>query len=385
MKRILIFMSLLVIGVGASAGNDALIKQVLDNNQGLKNSELSMKGDILSQRTENNLADPEAEVEFYPAGETEVTVSETFEWPTAYITRSKAIKKRISALEYLYEAKKVEVARDAMLLYVEIVNINRQIARKQQLLGVSDSILSKISATDLRSDFTVLDRTRLRLSAFDAKAEIGQLRVKRTVLCEELTRLNGGKALTGVDLQSTDFAATLLPIDDYLTAYDNSADVKASLARAEALNYDVKTAVAGNLPNIKLGYKFMSEGFHGGVVGISIPIFANRGKVKAAKAQLAAQSAATDYAQHYGRSTVRIQYANVADLASQIDEYKKIINADEVVSYLNTSLAKHSITMVDYLAEYQYLISALSKLDDMRYDYDTKYVELSKYLLVEMK
>lgn len=388
-KRIYLFLSLLIAAqLPAMASVNDLIRQVLENNQGLVATRLDMESDVMSRRTENNLYDPEVEVE-YLAKEmpsTEVTISETFEWPGVYTARSKALKHRISAMEYLYESKKVETVRDAMLIYVDIVNVNRQIARKRQILNVSDSILNKISATALRSGFTVLDRTRLRLEAFDAKAEIGQLTVHRQVLCDELARLNGGKSFENVDLTATEFSSNLLPIGDYLTAYSNSAEMKAAVAGTTALNYDIKAASAARLPNIKVGYKFLREdgiSSHGGVFGISIPIFSNRGKSKAVRAAAGAQSFSVDYTRQYGESKIRTQYTEVVELASQISEYEKIINADEVLSYLNSSLGQHSITMVDYLAEYQYLISALSKLDEMRYDYDTKFVELSKYLLIE--
>ena len=48
---------------------------------------------------------------------------------------------------------------------------------------------------------------------------------------------------------------------------------------------------------------------------------------------------------------------------------------------LNTALESKSITMVDYLSEYKFVVSSLETLDEMKNEYVQKYLELTKYQL----
>ena len=55
------------------------------------------------------------------------------------------------------------------------------------------------------------------------------------------------------------------------------------------------------------------------------------------------------------------------------------MNYSEVKKYLDEALAAKLITIIDYLAEYQFILNAFQKLDDMQSDLAAKYIELSKY------
>lgn len=135
-------------------------------------------------------------------------------------------------------------------------------------------------------------------------------------------------------------------------------------------------------PNITLGYKFTSEGEvrgHGAVVGFSIPLFSNKGKVKASRAIQQSNDFAKTYQSRKGESDIRSRYDEVERISQSIEEYGKRLNYSEVKKYLDEALAAKSITIIDYLAEYQFILNAFQKLDDMQSDLAAKYIELSKY------
>lgn len=382
MKKILL--SLFLIAVPVSMFADALSTQILQNNESLQAARLSLEGDELTLRTEGNLPDPEVGMEIMatPDHSLELTATETLEWPGVYQMRRNARQHRIDAMHYLYESKKMEVLKQARLAYADLVRVNVGLKRRRQLLAVVDSIVRSVMKADVHPAFSVLDVSKLKVEAFDIASDISSLEIQREVVIADLVQMNGGRELVGVDLESDSYPMVDMPVGHYISAYYDGPDYKASLSGLQADVYDVKANKRGWWPNITFGYKFVREGGyngHGAVIGFSIPLFSNRGKVKASQAIQQANDFAKTYQSRKGEADIRSRYNEVVRISQSIEEYGKRLNYAEVKKYLDEALAAKSITIIDYLAEYQFILSALQKLDDMRSDLTAKYIELSKY------
>ena len=208
------------------------------------------------------------------------------------------------------------------------------------------------------------------------------MEIQRQVVLSDLVQMNGGKALENVDMNSTKYPIEKKAVEHYISAYYNSPDYMATLSGLQADEFDVKAGKRSWWPNITLGYKFTSEGDvrgHGAVVGFSIPLFSNKGKVKASRAIQQSNDFAKTYQSRKGEADIRSRYDEVERISQSIEEYGKRLNYSEVKKYLDEALAAKSITIIDYLAEYQFILNAFQKLDDMQSDLVAKYIELSKY------
>ena len=385
MNRIFSIIICVVVAV-FSAEADALIDNILKNNEEIKAARLSYESDALYLATTDNLPNPEVEMEILPKPFTslEMVVSESLEWPGAYVMRRKAAKHRISSMEYLYKSRQVEVVANARRLYADLVYINLQIFRKKQLKEVVDSILETITTTELRSQYNVLDVSRLKLEAFDLSTSVSGLKVARQVAIDELTLINGNKPLLGVNLDNITFNFDIESVDTYISQYVESPDFLAMAQENIAAEYDVKAMRNQSFPEIKVRYKLVNEdnsSRHGVVFGLSLPIFSSRGRVKASKALVAAKSFDLQYRKSVQEMRVRSLYHSIVEMQHNIDKYSHILNYDEVMAYLNTALESKSITMVDYLSEYKFVVSSLETLDEMKNEYVQKYLELTKYQL----
>ena len=75
-------------GVNAMASEQALLEQISRNNKDIIHAQMNTEGEMLSARSENNLPDPELELEYManPANSLEMVVSETVEWPGIYVS-----------------------------------------------------------------------------------------------------------------------------------------------------------------------------------------------------------------------------------------------------------------------------------------------------------
>ena len=387
MNKILIALSLwLILPLSALGANDnSLVTQIVENNESVKAAKLKMNSDVLQMKIEGNLPDPEAELEILakPINSLELTVSETIEWPGVYAMRRNSRKHRIDATQYLYESECLEVAKEARLTYAELIKVNAKISRSSQLRSAIDSILAKVTRSDLKTNFSVLDISKLKIESFDIASDISSMEIQRQVLIANLVQLNGGKQLDHVDLECRDYPISLMPEDYYISSYYDSPEYKALLATLQSADYDVKASKMSWWPNITLGYKFNREAginAHGAVVGVSIPIFSNRGKVKAAQSVNEANEFSKAFAGRKGEADVRKCYQAVVKTQMAISDYTNRLNYGEVVAYLNKALAEKSITIVEYLTEHQYVLNAQQKLDDMKADLAEKYIELSKYV-----
>ena len=108
------------------------------------------------------------------------------------------------------------------------------------------------------------------------------MEIQRQVVLSDLVQMNGGKAFENVDMNSTKYPIEKKAVEHYISAYYNSPDYMATLSGLQADEFDVKVGKRSGWPNITLGYKFTSDGDvrgHGAVVGFSIPLFSNKGKV----------------------------------------------------------------------------------------------------------
>lgn len=363
----------------------ALLEQISANNTGLQAERLRLKGEVLAAKAENNLPDPEVEFEVMasPASSLEMTVSETIEWPGVYAARRKAAAQRITAWDYLYESKRLEVLQEARLAYVDLINVNRRLERQSQILKVVNTILGQMSDEAAGKEYTILDKTKLKIEAFDLSSSISDLTIRKRAAVENLSILNGGKPVEGVDFDCVEYGSSLQSLAHYQDSYLNSPGSKAEYQNVLEGKQLLSAAKRSNLPGLTLGYKFVKEDYkaHGVVFGISLPIFSNRNKVKSASANYSAATFAWQNRQAEMLGRIKINYDELTAMGRTIDEYRQIVDGKAVTAYLEEALEKKAITAIDYLSEYKYLLEARSRLDEMEYAFNLKYAELSKYEL----
>lgn len=381
MKKLLILTVAALSAVSVMAQEEALVAQILKNNPDLEVARLNKEADSLSARSENNLADPEVEVEYMSkAGTMEMTVKESFEWPGAYMARRKAIEHNISAFEYLYESQKIEAVKQARLAYLDLVRLNRSIKRQGKILAMIEKIVNNTALLEVRDEMTVITIGKLRIEAFDLASQIRQMKIERNVVLESLRIMNGGKPVE-IDTETCEFNAELKDRAHYADAYAQSPDNQAVMQKNLAMQKNLSVAKQGYLPGFSLGYKFVKEDepLHGFMVGVSIPLFSNRHKVKAAKAYRMAAELEYETTKLQLGLQVESLYGEVESLGQAIKEFEGIVNDTNVRNSLEKSYAERSISLIDYLAEYRFFLEAEARLDEMKYQYSQKFIELSKY------
>ncbi|MDE7124950.1 MAG: TolC family protein, partial [Muribaculaceae bacterium] len=206
----------------------------------------SSKADELALKAENQLEAPEIEVEHLFAGKgqkdkTGVTVSQSFDWPGAYMARSRAIDASSEASRLRIASLRREKLLEAKLLMIDIIYTRRQLA---VLDSVSANISRQLAYTEdgfRRGELTILDVNRMRIERLAIQTKISAAAMRQVSLRSSLEIMAGSTDITDIWDRLDNFpSAPLATEDTYAAAAEEnnpmivSARAAAAAAKAEA-------------------------------------------------------------------------------------------------------------------------------------------------------
>ena len=381
-----LLLSALMLPLSAMA-DGGIMEQVFANNPDLQSAKMTYESDALNFRAENNLADPEVELAYLfdrPGKSIELSVTEGIDWPGVYGARKKYIKHQITALEYVYQTKCVEISSQVRLALADLVNVNRRIALQKRVLAEEENLLDLLSEKYADREISIIEMNKLRLELFDNKVALKDLNVQKNVIIESLKALNGGKELSGLDTDVVEYSGAILePVDFYISDFRQySPEYKVAIQQQIVGAQAEKVAKLSNFPGFTVGYKYKDEGgeqAHGFIVGMSIPIFSGRHKLSAAKSRSLADSYAADNTGLQEELRVRSGYAALLSQEEMIGKYKPLVENEDYYRILSEALNGGQISLRDYIIEIRDIAEATQKLYDMEYSFQTGYVDLTKY------
>lgn len=376
--------------VAAQGAIDDIVASVERNNNGLKASLAQMSADSINLRTSNNLEDPRIAFE-YNFGDREgdkwgIGISQAFDWPALYGERATANRHRSNALAAAARAEAVETRLAARLLCLEIVRTNRLIDAQQLILNNVNELYALYSKAFEHGESSIIDLNKIKLERIAAVQALEELKSSRNSLKQQLAGMNGNKPFDGIvldalnmypadELRDIDFyrnlCATANPQAEYFAHLDNS------------IKSDVKAAKMGWLPKFELGYKYtneLGEGFNGVTAGVSIPLFSNKRKVAAAKAEALTNELRQASLGNENTSRINDEYARAVSLRSQLTQYGDVIADNANFTVLRKALDGGQITLLNYLLELRYFLDAKQKYLNLEHSYHATLASLARYL-----
>lgn len=355
----ILFGILLSFKVSAQEDINNILRQIESNNPEIKSSKELMKSQIWDTKGTNNLENPTVsyshmwDTKNSSETESELEVSQSFDFPTAYISRKKANKKTISALEFAYQEQRQTILLQAKEVCLDIIMLNQQAdLLKRRMEYANDLSLAYQKMLD-SGDATSIEVNKIKLELLNLQTELtinnSALKNKKA----ELTLLNGNKA---IDLVNTEYAEEDLPayalIRDEVVQSNNQ--LQSSQSEYESAVKQISVSKAGWLPGFEVGYKRNSgSGFrsNGVLVGVSIPIFNNRGKVSSAKANALSKFYATDMIKLSVESQAYQAYQEASMMKNQIDNYDNTLDIENMLALLNQALEGGELNMTSYFVE----------------------------------
>jgi hypothetical protein len=187
---------------------------------------------------------------------------------------------------------------------------------------------------------------------------------ERNQLLHKLTELNGG---LDVVLEDTNYPLlTLIPAFEVMDSLIEANDpvVKMITQEKEVAKYQLGLTKSLSLPKIQAGYHFQSilgQQYQGAHLGLSIPLWENKNKVKAQNANLVLSNLQIEEhrTEHYYRNKqLYEQYLNFKKI---VEEYQSLLSNTNNIELLSKALDTGEISSIEYFMEQSYFYSAYDK------------------------
>lgn len=392
MRKYIILIAVLALAGPAAAQQtiDAVLQQIERNNTTLEALRKQTEADKLQNKTGITLPDPEVSFDYLWGDPSSIGnrkdfgVTQSFDIATIAGSRRRVADAQNGLLDVEYRAGRMAVLLEAKQACIQLVYYNALKAELEQRLAHAQAVADFYDRQLADGNASRLEVNKARLSLSAAQGELRRNEVERTNLLAELQRLNGGEPIV---FEQAAYAQPVLP-QDFEAWYDEAAAANPVLAYArqnvELKRREMKLGKLSGLPQISAGY--MSElvpesNFRGITLGLSVPLWSNRNRVKQAKAAVVAaelqQKDAT--VQFYER--LRNQYGRTLGLQRTAGEYRKALAELDNTQLLRKALDAGEISLLDYIVELGLYYTTVDEALAAERDYELALTELQSVML----
>ncbi|MBQ7763482.1 MAG: TolC family protein [Flavobacteriales bacterium] len=372
----------------AQQSESSVISAVENNSPELKAARALLDAQIGETRTGNSLPDPEVGYNHMwgtsvAAGESdEFTASQGFDFPTAYIHRSKAAKSKAAGYRAQYDARRMETVLRAKLLIREIAYLQAQVSLQRQRYDDAMHAAKLAVKRAEAGQITSIEENKIRMQTISAENALQRSRMALKTARIQLSVLSGGffpqdGTVTPDPLpQLPSLEAALqraMEQDPSLTA--SRADITTALS-------EKKLATSMALPKFNAGYKYSnSDGlkFNGVTAGMSIPIFQSRGTVKLARARMAESESNMENIRTAVTADIAAKHAQATALEEMEKAYGKDTATGERAELLKKALDAGQISILEYFVELETVYRNMEEYNEISYDYSVLNIQLNKY------
>lgn len=310
---------------------------------------------------------------------TDIAISQGFDIATISGMKARQARRRGELIDLGFASERTKILLEAKLYCIELVHYNR-LARELDVRLQYAQILADGYARKLENgDANRLELGKAQLNLSTVQGEIVRNEVERATLRAELQRLNGGVALTFDD---TDFPPAVLPADfesRWANASERSPALEYIRRGVEVARREVSLARVEGLPEFSVGYmreRTLGQHYQGVTVGMSIPLWQNRNRVKQAKAAFGASEARAEDAKVQIYEQLHNLYARASRLGSLAAESRQALAESTSAELLRKALDAGEISLLDYIVEMSLYYDAATRTLDAERDFQHAYAAL---------
>lgn len=363
--------------------------EIGSRNTGIKASQMNKQARVSELRTTNQLDDPEVGFthQWGQRGigtKWSVGITQSFEWPGVYSSRSNEIKATERAENFMEESEIMDIRTAIKQTMIEIIKEKQRLALAEEALGRIDSLSVVYNRGASLGEISRLDVNKLKIERINANKNCIDARNALSDAVDRLTALNGGEDCGSIVENLCSFPdENLLPLDVYLeNARTRNPLLHYAAARAEALNYKAKTTKNSRIPGFSLGYSHdyeLGEHFNGLTVGLTLPVFSTRRKMAQVNAERMAVSAERTDTEVAMTSEIESAHRQITLLDGEIAKLREVLDKDDSRRLLDIALKAGHISLITYLTEMNYFIEARMNELDLRYTRSMLITGLSRW------
>lgn len=374
----------------AQVGVDSLVSQVERNNKSIQSNKKYWEAKRNEFKTGLTLYDPAVEYDYMwgsPAGagnQRDFSVTQRLDFPTAYKRKKDLSGQQIAQTELQQQVYRQDVLLEAKLLALQIIYLNKKGAELNRRLINTEKLVSDYQKKLDKGDVIILDVNKAKLQLLTIRNEVKLNENEKQVLLTRISELNGGMPVAIADTLYP--ALPVIPgfetLDSLIEANDPILKVYEQEKRISEKQIALQKAM--NLPKIETGYHsqgILGQSYRGFHAGISIPLWENKNKLNAAKANLEYTIVAAE-THILGHRLENKQYYDQLDVRKKmIREYKELLSTLNNTVLLNKALALGQITIIQYFYDESFYFTAYDKYLQAEWEYQQAVARLYKFKL----
>jgi len=390
MKLIILIISISAFSVQLFAQNtvDQVLAEVEKNNTTLVALRKSVDAEKIGNKTGIYLQNPEVEFNYLwgsPSvigNRTDFSISQTFDFPTAYGFKNQIsdLKNEQTGLEY--QKQLMDIRLKTSLICYDLIYANALKAELTKRVEYARSIAKSYQVKFEKGETNILEYNKAQLNLLNVSKELESIGIERNALLAELAGLNGGQA---VDFTGSVFQITELPADFeawYVLAEQKNPTFNWLKREIEISQKQIGLNRAMSLPKLQTGYmseKVVGQQFQGITVGLSIPLWENKNKVKYAvgNSQALESIAADNKIQFYNH--LKALHSKTIALQKNVNEYRSSLIAFDSSELSKKALDQGEISLINYLVEFSLYYESVNKLLELERDMNKTMAELNRY------
>lgn len=387
MKKLIYFVVYLVPIMAMGQERYAAILQDIEaNNTTLAALREETNAQMLGNRTGITLPDPEAEFNYLwgnPSligNRTDFSVTQSFDFPTAYHHRREIAGMQNRNAELRYKAQRIRLLLEAKQTCIELVYQNALVKEYSVRLDHARQIAESYRLRLEQGDANLLGYNKARLNLTAVDAQLAKAEAERERLLSELKRLNGGNEPISLP---DHFLPSPLPTDFeiwYSEAENRNPLLQYVKGEVNIVRAEVKLNRALLLPKFTTGYMsetVVGEQFRGITLGISLPLWENRSRLREAEARIKSSEAQLEDSRLQFYNQLQGLYRKASILRGHALELRQAVADSRNNGLLNKALESGEISLLEYLLELEYYYDAVEQALEVERDYELALAELS--------
>lgn len=365
--------------------NDVL-SAIEQNNTTLKVLRETAEAQKLENRTGIFLSNPEIGFNYLwgnpssVGNRQDISIKQNFDIPTISGLKSKVANHKNELVEWQYKADRMNILLEAKLYCLDLIYYNALLKELAVRLNYAETIAAGQKERLDRGDGNVLEYNNVQLNLSSIKGEISRVKTERNAIVAQLSRLNGGTELVLDDLEYEQIKLPVNFIDWFAVAEEKNPVLSYVRQEIELSKKQLSLSKSMGLPTFSIGYmseNVVGQRYQGVSVGISIPLWENKNRIKQAKAAVrTAESRQMDTKQLF-YSQLEILYQRTLGLQETAATYRVSLSNANNSHLLKKALDAGQISILDYIVEMGLYYNTINQTLEAERDFQKAFAELS--------
>jgi outer membrane protein, heavy metal efflux system len=377
--------------VQAQSGLDAILTDIAKNNKTLQTEAKYWDAQELKYNTGITLYDPMVIYDYMrgtpkaiAGNQRDLTVIQRFDFPTVYGKRRRLADEQSKQADFTLTANRQQILLEAKKFYIELVYRNRLQEKMEERKIKTEKFLADFQTKLNKGEGNALDVNKAKLQLIEINKDY-QLNISAiNQINQKLTELNGGVAITFVDLAYPMYNP--IPSFEELEKEIESSDPVRKYLEQQAViaQKQIEVSKTLSLPKFEAGYHYqgiLGQNFHGARIGVSIPLWENKNRIKQSQAELVTTEVQLSEHKNEHYYDIKQLYEKYINLQKTVEEYQNVLSNINSIQLLDKALAFGEITTIQYFLEASYFYTATNNFLLAEKELNEVIAELHKYKL----